>query len=142
MTQPNADSLPDFTGHGYLQVLQTLHEVLQPRNYLEIGTFTGQSLALAACASLAVDPGFPFEDIELVRRIVSKPRMLLFRMASDLFFQRHDPRALLGDGGESKGGQQASDQQRFEYRFHGASFMGACMHNTAAGWRQVCRPRV
>jgi hypothetical protein len=91
------ESLPDFTGHGYLQVLRTLHEVLQPRTYLEIGTFDGKSLALADCASLAVDPDFPFEDIELVRRIVAKPRLLLFRMASDRFFQQHDPAALLGD---------------------------------------------
>lgn len=98
LTDPaSVNSLPDFTGHGYLQVLQTLHEVLQPRNYLEIGTFTGESLALSACASLAVDPGFPFENMDLVRRIVSKPRMLLFRMASDLFFQQHDPCALLGE---------------------------------------------
>ena len=98
MTDPAlVNSLPDFAGHGYLQVLQTLHEVLQPRNYLEIGTCTGESLALATCASLAVDPDFSFEDIQLVRRIVSKPRLLLFRMASDLFFQQHDPRALLGE---------------------------------------------
>jgi len=91
------ESLPDFSGHSYLEVLRTLHDVLQPRNYLEIGTFTGESLALAGCAALAIDPGFPFEDIELVRRIVSKPRLLLFRMASDLFFQQHNPCLLLGD---------------------------------------------
>ncbi len=98
MDQPTLpESLPDFAGHGYLEVLRRLHEVLQPRNYLEIGTFTGESLALADCASLAVDPDFLFEDIALVRRIVSKPRLLMFRMASDLFFQRHDPTALLGD---------------------------------------------
>jgi len=92
-----AQSMPDHAGVGYLQVLRTLHEVLQPRNYFEIGSFTGQSLALADCASLAVDPDFLFEDAALMRRIVSKPRLLLFRMASDLFFQRHDPAALLGD---------------------------------------------
>ncbi len=91
------ESLPDFAGRGYLEVLRTLHEVLRPRNYLEVGTFTGESLALADCASLAVDPDFAFEDIGIVRRIVSKPRLLLFRMASDLFFERHDPAALLGD---------------------------------------------
>jgi hypothetical protein len=91
------ESLPDFAGHSYLQVLRTLHEVLQPRNYFEIGSLTGESLALSDCASLAVDPGFPFEDMALVRRIVSKPRLLLFRMASDRFFQQHDPAALLGD---------------------------------------------
>ena len=90
-------SLPDFAGDGYLQVLQTLHEVLRPRNYLEIGSFTGGSLALSDCASLAVDPDFLFEDMALVRRIISKPRLLLYRMASDLFFQRHDPAALLGE---------------------------------------------
>ena len=93
----NPNSLPDHAGDGYLQVLQTLHEVLQPRTYLEVGSLTGASLALAACASLAIDPDFKFDDMELVRRIVSKPRLLLFRMASDRFFQQHDPVALLGD---------------------------------------------
>ncbi len=97
MDQAAANTLPDFTGRGYLEVLRTLHEALQPRNYLEIGTFDGNSLALADCAALAIDPAFPFADIELVRRIVSKPRLLLFRMASDRFFQQHDPCALLGD---------------------------------------------
>ena len=98
MTQPDlVNSLPDFPGRGYLQVLQTLHEVLRPRNYLEIGTCTGESLALAGCASLAVDPNFSFEDIKLVQRIVAKPRLLLFRMGSDLFFQHHNPAALLDE---------------------------------------------
>ena len=91
------ETLPDFAGRGYLQVLRTLHEVLQPRTYLEIGSFTGESLALSDCASLAVDPEFAFEDIAIVRRIVSKPCMLLYRLTSDRFFQRHDPAALLGD---------------------------------------------
>ena len=90
-------SLPDLAGHGYLQVLQTLHDVLQPRNYFEIGTFSGESLALAACPSIAVDPGFLFADLDIVRRIVSKPALFLFRMTSDRFFQTHDPTALLGD---------------------------------------------
>ncbi len=93
----NPNSLPDFAGHGYLEVLQTLHEVLQPRNYLEIGSLTGASLALAECASLAVDPKFQIEDSAVVRRIVSKPCLMLFRMTSDRFFQRHDPATLLGD---------------------------------------------
>jgi len=97
MDHAATNTLPDFAGVGYLEVLRTLHKVLQPRNYFEIGTFTGASLALADCASLAIDPGFLFEDIEVVRRIVSKPRLLLFRMASDLFFQQHDPCALLGE---------------------------------------------
>ncbi len=96
MDEAVPESLPDWPGQGYLQVLQTLHEVLQPRNYLEIGSFTGESLALSGCASLAIDPNFMFEDIDVVKRIVSKPRLLLFRMASDRFFQQHDPVALLG----------------------------------------------
>ena len=96
MDEAAPESLPDWPGHGYLQVLQTLHEVLQPRNYLEIGSFSGASLALSDCASLAIDPNFAFEDIAVVKRIVSKPRLLLFRMTSDRFFQQHDPVSLLG----------------------------------------------
>lgn len=92
-----SQSLPDLAGCHYRQVLRTLHTELRPRNYLEIGTLDGGSLALADCPSIAVDPGFAFTDIDVVRRIVSKPALFLFRMTSDRFFQDYDPPALLGD---------------------------------------------
>lgn len=91
------ETLPDLTGAYYLDVLQSLHTILQPRNYFEIGTFTGQSLALADCPSIAVDPRFPITDPEIVARIVGKPQLHLFRMSSDRFFQRHDPARLFGE---------------------------------------------
>jgi len=91
------DVLPDLPGAPYLQVLERLHTALRPRNYLEIGTFDGTSLALARCASIAVDPGFPFSDPAIIARVVDKPQLLLYRMTSDAFFASHDPAALLGD---------------------------------------------
>ena len=42
--------------HSYLDVLASIHEVLAPRSYLEIGVRRGRSLALARCPSVAVDP--------------------------------------------------------------------------------------
>jgi len=40
----------------YLDVLQTIHAELQPRQYLEIGVRRGASLALARCPATGVDP--------------------------------------------------------------------------------------
>lgn len=94
MDQP--EPLPDFTGATYLAVLGRLHDALQPRRYLEVGTFDGTSLAVARCASIAVDPGFPFADMATVAGVIDKPSLMLFRMTSDAFFAAHDPAALLG----------------------------------------------
>ena len=40
----------------YLEFLKGLHEAVRPRAYLEIGLRHGDSLALADCPSLGVDP--------------------------------------------------------------------------------------
>ena len=94
MEQP--ELLPDFTGATYLTVLERLHAVLRPRNYFEVGTFDGTSLALARCASIAVDPGFPFADMTTVGRVIDKPQLMMFRMTSDAFFAAHNPATLFG----------------------------------------------
>ncbi len=51
-------SVPDFDGEDYLAVLGRLHSALSPKSYFEIGTNSGNSLAIAQCRSLAVDPEF------------------------------------------------------------------------------------
>jgi predicted O-methyltransferase YrrM len=64
--------------------LAAVHELLQPRTYLEIGVGRGKSLALSHARSIAVDPEFKIIvelrcDLELVRE------------TSETFFARADP---------------------------------------------------
>lgn len=73
---------PTRTRH---EVLAALHERLRPRTYLEIGTDRGESLALARCPAIGVDPAFK----------VSVPldgRFRLVQQTSDDFFA--DPDAV------------------------------------------------
>src|ERR1700731_2898841 len=69
---------------------------LMPKTYFEIGTLHGDTLALARCASLAVDPEFRLNKPEIFDQIVNKPKLMLFQMASDDFFAQTDPERLLG----------------------------------------------
>ncbi len=64
---------------GYRLVLADIHELLQPRRYLEIGVRKGGSFALSACPSVGVDP-FP----ELKRDL--PPDKQVVAMTSDDFF--------------------------------------------------------
>ena len=88
--------VPDHAGTFYQTNLATLHRVLEPKTYFEIGTLNGDTLSLARCASIAVDPQFIFNKPELIEPIIAKPRLLLFQMGSDAFFAAHDPERLLG----------------------------------------------
>ena len=74
---------------NYLDALRLVHDVLEPRNYVEIGCRLGHSLSLARCPSIAIDP-----DFEIVTQIEAPVR--LFKETSDDFFAAHDLRALLG----------------------------------------------
>ena len=87
--------VPDLSGEFYIATLQSLHDMLQPTTYFEIGTLRGHSLAVARCASLAVDPGFHLIP-ELLVDIFAKPHLHFYQMASDNFFARHDPSSILG----------------------------------------------
>ena len=91
-----AADVPDHAGASYRTVLERLHEVLKPRNYLEIGTENGGTLAIARCASIAVDPSFNFSHIDVVKRIISKPALHLFSTTSDDFFRTQDPQEIFG----------------------------------------------
>jgi len=87
---PQADvsgfwAIPDLPGDTYVWALAQLHQRLKPRRYLEIGTESGLTLALAECASIAVDPNFRVHR-DIIGR---KPSCYLFQMTSDQFFQKH-----------------------------------------------------
>jgi hypothetical protein len=79
-------------GMDYRDFLAGLHARLDPRSYLEIGTQKGRSLALANCASIAVDPNLQV----LSNGIGEKPSCLFVQATSDAFFKsgmlsRHFP---------------------------------------------------
>jgi hypothetical protein len=85
--------VPMLTGPRHEEVLAALHQILQPRTYLEIGIEQGQTLRAAQCPSIAIDPMFSVDQTI----IGEKSECLLYRMSSDRFFDRHDPVALLGE---------------------------------------------
>jgi SAM-dependent methyltransferase len=73
----------------YLQVLQALHDTLQPSLYLEIGVRRGRSLALARGPAIGVDPA-----PELAEALPESTRM--FQVASDDFFRELATGAMTG----------------------------------------------
>jgi predicted O-methyltransferase YrrM len=88
-----AFSRPRHQGTGYLKLLRRLHALQRPRTYLEIGTAAGKTLALARCASIAIDPRFRLaHDVH-----TGKQACHLFEMTSDAFFAAHNPTALFGE---------------------------------------------
>jgi hypothetical protein len=83
----------DHSGEHYLTALRRLHDYLRPKTYLEIGCDKGESLALAQCASVAIDPR---PQIDAKMAIGTKPLCAFYRMTSDAFFDRYDPTVILG----------------------------------------------
>jgi Methyltransferase domain len=73
----------------YLDFLRRLHEALEPATYLEIGIRNGDSLALAGCRAVGVDPEFEL-------RAELGPETTLFRESSDEYFERAAPLEPLG----------------------------------------------
>ena len=79
-------------GVPYVHFLAALHTHLTPRTYLEVGTETGISLAVAGCDAIAVDPRFVLQaGVTGNRR-----RTFFFQMPSDTFFATENARELLG----------------------------------------------
>lgn len=78
-----SDPVPAMDGMRYLRMLRRMHAILKPRWYLEVGTFTGRSLALAECDRVAVDPEFRIRQPVPSR---GARRMFLFREPSNDFF--------------------------------------------------------
>ncbi|TPK22357.1 hypothetical protein FJ872_07040 [Mesorhizobium sp. B2-5-9] len=73
---------------NYLEALSLIHKTLRPRNYLEIGSRFGHSLALSEAPSIGVDP-----DYEIKAPLKAPTR--LFAETSDEFFKR-DVASLTG----------------------------------------------
>ena len=84
--------VPDLPGEDYLDVLARMHQILQPKSYVELGAGAGDSLRLAACPSIAVGTNFQISTDVLG----GKPECYFFRMSSDDFFRQHSPTQLLG----------------------------------------------
>lgn len=70
----------------YLEFLTRLHAALAPRTYLEIGIRNGDSLALAQCPAVGIDPAYDVKA-ELGDNVQ------LYRETSDEYFLRKAPRA-------------------------------------------------
>jgi predicted O-methyltransferase YrrM len=81
-----------FPGPNYREVMQHLHQRLNPRSYLEIGVETGATLALArAPRIIGVDP-----DMSPLRRERIAGHAQLYEMTSQAFFERVDRQTALG----------------------------------------------
>jgi hypothetical protein len=88
-----SSAVPLLTGPRHEQILAALHTHLKPRTYLEIGVERGETLRLARCPSIGIDPTMQIDQ----QAIGDKPACLLYRIRSDRFFDTYDPVALLGD---------------------------------------------
>jgi hypothetical protein len=84
-------SLERLPGPAYYQVLNWIHRILEPANYLEIGVYKGYSLTqvLPGTPSIGVDPS-PTIETELDQET------RIYELTSDDFFARYDPDELLG----------------------------------------------
>ena len=76
----------------YIEFLSRLHEIRQPERYFEIGVRWGESISLARCDAIGVDPEFRID-----RSLVGTTRLL--RTTSDDFFENHDLPGLFGGKG-------------------------------------------
>jgi predicted O-methyltransferase YrrM len=73
----------------YLDFLRRLHGLVEPEAYLEIGVRHGDSLALAECPAIGVDPEFALQ-----KRLPASTTV--FQEASDEFFLRSKPLEAVG----------------------------------------------
>ena len=88
----DANHGPSVRGRSYLETLLDIHEQLKPRTYFEVGVQFGNTLELANCDTVAVDPAFVCSK----NIIGKKPRCFLFQQTSDDFFEKFSPREVLG----------------------------------------------
>ena len=73
----------------YKPFLSAVHELLQPERYLEVGVRSGDSLALARCPAVGIDPAYAV-TAELDNQVT------LLRTTSDDYFSRPDPLRVTG----------------------------------------------
>lgn len=77
----------ELGGTFYQTFLKRMHSALQPNIYFEIGTLNGDTLRLASCTCIAVDPHFQISSDVLG----DKPGCYFFQLGSDEFFEKHNP---------------------------------------------------
>ncbi|MGH2616232.1 MAG: class I SAM-dependent methyltransferase, partial [Thermomicrobiales bacterium] len=77
----------------YLELLDRLHEAMQPQVYLEIGGELGSALALSRTRSILIDPELRLRPPALAEKHWIK----LYRQPSDEFFRAHSAEATLED---------------------------------------------
>jgi hypothetical protein len=51
-----SEAVPLLAGPRHEEILSALHARLKPRTYLEIGVERGETLKLACCPSIGIDP--------------------------------------------------------------------------------------
>ncbi len=90
--EPEGRELINHNGLHYLDCIEALAKAMGAERYLEIGTSTGASLARIECASIAIDPEFKIK----IPVTGMKPACHLYQMTSDNYFERHDPKPVLG----------------------------------------------
>lgn len=90
MAEISQEQFPKVEGQYYLNFFKKLHKHRKPNWYLEVGTNKGNSLRLAECASISVDPNFIVsQDV-----IGQKPELHCFASTSDAFFASKATRKL------------------------------------------------
>lgn len=70
------------SGQDYFKLLKAMHTTLKPSLYLEVGSRTGNSLALTDCDFIAIDPVFNLKRLT----VFPAGRAHFFQMPSDDFF--------------------------------------------------------
>lgn len=80
------------SGKSYVSLLEDIHQRKKPKSYFEIGVQFGDTIKLAECATIGVDPRFRC-DTNIIGK---KPSCQLFQQTSDDFFQEHNPSTILG----------------------------------------------
>lgn len=89
---PAAPPRKALIGPSYRQFIVELLTKKAARNYLEVGVRAGETVAVAPCPTIGVDPNFVID-----RNPVGPKRVLhLYQMTSDEFFRDHDARAVFG----------------------------------------------
>jgi hypothetical protein len=81
----------ELDGTFYQNFLKRMHSLLKPKTYFEIGTLNGDTLKLASCACISVDPFFQISSEVLG----NKPACYFFQVGSDEFFEQQNPKTIL-----------------------------------------------
>jgi len=77
-----------------VDLLRFLSQRLRPSSYLEVGTQSGDSVAVIECDAICVNPDFVISQ----NIIKTRRRTFLFQMMSDDFFADYDLRVLFPRG--------------------------------------------